>query len=77
MTIQPTRAQKIEWARMAQAAYLSDHNWTGHRFSGLASIPDAASLPLAVYDTAMSHYRAWLIANEYPQRDDANDELTH
>ena len=73
MTIHPTRAQKLEWARMAQAAYLSDHNRTGHRFSGLASIPDVASLPLAVYDTAMSHYRAWLIANEYPPHDQTSD----
>lgn len=68
MNITPTRHQKLEWARMAQAAYSTDHNWTGHRFSGLASIPDSASLPIAVYDTAMNQYRAWLIDNQYPER---------
>ena len=67
MYITPTRHQKLEWSRMAQAAYGSDHNDTGHRFSGLASIPDSASLPIDVNDTAMRQYRAWLVFNEYPE----------
>ena len=76
MTITPTRQEKLEWARLAQAAYGSDQNDIGHRFSGLASIPDSASLPITVYDTAMAQYRSWLIDNEYPEKESSDEDTT-
>ena len=65
----PTRHEKLEWARMAQAAYAIDRNDIGHRFSGAASIRDADDMPLAMFDELQGQYRAWLIDNVMPGGD--------
>lgn len=66
MRITPTRHCKLEWSRLAQAAYSQDRNDVGHRFSGAASILDSQSLSLATYDSLQHDYRVWLIDNQFP-----------
>ena len=66
MSITPTRHEKLEWARLAQAAYAIDRNDVGHRYSGAASIRDAQSIPVATFDYLQAGYRSWLIDNILP-----------
>jgi hypothetical protein len=61
--ITPTHAEKLEWARMAQAAYKSGDNVMGHRYSAYAAIPSNASIPVVAYDGLQLNYRRWLIGN--------------
>lgn len=65
--IQPTQHEKSEWARMAKAAYKTGHNFTGHRYSAKAALPNGAAIDLAAFDTLQMHYRAWLVFNQYPE----------
>jgi hypothetical protein len=64
--IRPTRHEKLEWARMAQAAYSAGINRIGHRYSGAASIPDDYALTVARFDELQSGYRDWLCFNRFP-----------
>jgi hypothetical protein len=52
-TITPSRHEKIEWARCAQALYwIPDQN---------ASQPDGAAMDLARFDGIAHYYRQWLV----------------
>lgn len=67
LTIVPTEHAKREWSRMAQAAYHSDRNDVGHRFSmASACIPVGGRMELKRYDALMAAYRAWLVFDEWP-----------
>lgn len=59
--ITPTHHEKLEWARMAQAAYAASENFYGHRYSAAAALPDGTTLAADVYDTLQRLYRAWLV----------------
>ena len=61
--ITPTRSEKLEWARLAQAAYRAGDNFFGHRYSAYASIPEGAQLSEAAYDGLQINYRRWLIGD--------------
>ncbi len=61
MRITPTQHCKNEWSRMAQAAYSKGFNSIGHTYSTAASLPNAGTLPIALYDSLQADYRAWLI----------------
>jgi len=65
-SITPTEHDKKEWSRMAQAAYAARLNSVGHKFSGAASIPKGAALPIKKFDELQKQYRAWLIDNVFP-----------
>lgn len=67
MNITPTQHEKNEWSRMARAAYASGRNWTGHRYSAAASLPNGAKLQVCAFDTLQHNYRIWLINDEYPE----------
>lgn len=60
MTIQPSRHEKAEWARLAQDAYAHGDTFLGNRFSAKAALPDGVELDLAAYDGLMLIYRQWL-----------------
>lgn len=63
----PTEHDKREWSRMAQAAYGSDRNDVGHRFSmASATTPVGGRMELKRYDSLMAEYRAWLVFGEWP-----------
>ena len=63
----PTEHDKREWSRMANAAYGSDHNDIGHRYSmAAASTRIGESMPVARFDALQQGYRAWLIDNIFP-----------
>jgi hypothetical protein len=64
-TITPTRAEKLEWARMAQAAYFADRNDVGHRYSAHAALRDGDSIPIYAFDTLQHNYRLWLIDGQF------------
>ena len=66
MNMTPNRHTKLEWARMAQAAYRNGRNDIGHRYSGAAALPEGAAMDIARYDALQHDYRNWLIADEYP-----------
>ena len=61
----PTRHEKLEWSRMAQAAYLAGHNDIGHRYSGAAALRDGQSIPVTRFDALQDGYRTWLIDNRF------------
>jgi hypothetical protein len=63
--IRPTRAEKLEWARMAQSAYRAQRNDVGHRYSAAASLRDCQSMPLYAFDTLQHNYRLWLIDGSF------------
>lgn len=65
LAVHPTNHEKREWSRMAQAAYASDHNTIGHRFSAAASLPHDATMPIDRFDSLQRDYRAWLCFNEW------------
>lgn len=63
-TITPSRHEKIEWARCAQALYwIPDQNarMIAHRMAGAASQPDGAAMDLARFDGIAHYYRQWLV----------------
>ena len=59
MTITPSTHDRSEWARMAQSAYQTGHNFYGHRYSAWA----ARSGPIGQveYDALQLNYRLWLL----------------
>lgn len=67
MSITVTQHEKNEWSRMAQAAYASGRNRTGHRYSAFAALPNNAQLRTDVFDTLQHNYRNWLTVGEYPE----------
>lgn len=66
-TITPTRYEKDEWSRMAQAAYAEGANQAGHRYSVAASLPSAAQITAEQFDGLQRGYREWLISGSFPQ----------
>lgn len=68
MRMTPTHAEKMEWARMAQAAYAIGRNDIGHRYSGAASLSRDGWMPLALYDDLMKGYRPWLLWDTWPDQ---------
>lgn len=64
--ITPTHAEKMEWSRMAQAAYAIGRNDIGHRYSAAASLRNGDWIPLKFYDDLMKGYRPWLLWNTWP-----------
>ena len=59
-----TRAEKLEFARAAQAMYFRGQNDLGHLLSGVASVRDGVQIRPDVYDEAAKAYRAWLVFDE-------------
>jgi hypothetical protein len=66
--ITPTHAEKMEWARMAQAAYAIGRNDIGHRYSAAASLRNGDWIPVRMFDGLQTDYRAWLVFGEWPQQ---------
>lgn len=66
-----TQYEKDQWSRFAQAAYAADRNAIGHRYSGAASIPNGARLPVAVYDSLQAGWRAWFVFNDFSNAESA------
>lgn len=64
--ITPTSAEKLEWSRMAQAAYAIGRNDIGHRYSVAASLPALARIGTKDFDELHGDYRAWLIDGAWP-----------
>lgn len=64
----PTRQEKLEWARCAQAAYRHGRNNDGHTLSGAASLPEGARMDCARFDLVMKIYRDWLLATYREQQ---------
>lgn len=65
-TITPTSAEKMEWSRMAQAAYAAGRNDVGHRYSVAASLPALARIATKAFDELHGDYRAWLVDGTWP-----------
>ena len=62
----PSHNEKMEWSRMAMAAYGSDRNDVGHRFSAYASLRSDESIDIRTFDALQNAYRNWLCFNEFP-----------
>lgn len=60
-TITPTRHEKLEWARCAQAAYRQSKNDVGHTLSAMAALPENTPLRVHQYDCLQAIYRSWLL----------------
>jgi hypothetical protein len=60
-TITVTEHEAREWSRLAQAAYNSDRNDLGHRFSMAAAVYWGKPCRADVFDTLQTIYRRWLI----------------
>jgi len=74
----PNQHEKNEWSRMAKAAYASDLNSIGHRYSGAAALPNGASIHDAEFDALQAGYRSWLCFNDFKAADyAANRPLYH
>ena len=61
----PTQHEKNEWSRLAQDAYSKSLNAIGHRYSAYASIPRAATITVAMFDSLQVGYRRWLIDGDF------------
>jgi len=59
--ITPTRHEKLEWARCAQAAYRHGRNNDGHTLSAAASLSEGMRMSCARFDMVMAIYREWLL----------------
>lgn len=84
MTIIPTHHEKMEWSRLAQAAYASGRNDIGHRFSVAATHRNQEPMDLMIFDALQADYRTWLIGgfdefapNGHPWQVRANQTAQH
>lgn len=59
--VTPTDYEKLEWARLAQAAYAASLNSIGTRYSVAASRPRGWEMAVTTFDGLQSGYREWLI----------------
>ena len=66
MQFTPTEHEKAEWSRMAKAAYASNRNPIGHRYSMAATLFRGEPMDLRRFDSLQDGYRAWLVFNEWP-----------
>lgn len=57
----PTRHEKNEWARLANAAYRNGMNAIGHTFSAAAALPEGAEISTRQFDFYQRVYREWLV----------------
>lgn len=66
VAIRITEHMRLEWSRMAQAAYRTGHSAVGHRYSAAAARATSYEWTIAEVDALQAGYRAWLMFNEYP-----------
>jgi len=63
--ITPTQNEKLEWSRMANAAYKQYRSDIGHRYSTFSALRNGESIRVDVFDTLQMNYRRWLIDNKF------------
>ncbi len=62
----PTHHEKMEWSRLAVAAYSIGRNDLGHRFSAHASLRTEDSIDIRTFDALQNVYRDWLCFGRFP-----------
>lgn len=64
----PNQHEKMEWARMAQAAYFAYRSDVGHVFAVAATLRNNEEMDVARFDWLQDHYRNWLCFNVFPPK---------